>query len=237
MLSKIMWFNSLCATDFYAPAIRDCSVSVCSNPSGELEAKVILNHDFLFPLPLRITEARHAFREMEDSLVLNNKREILRHVTHYLPTSTPTALLTRAGVPYVPGSLVKEYEFEDNSFTISFVSKEGEHFQYVGAFDTVMQFDTDDDKYSLELDLGRGMEAGVTAESGELYEFCIEKMVIHTGPIRHDIENNANAIRQVFVRYGPKLEFTGFEWDTNEKVVEFNNTSGVGIEKVELHGI
>ena len=91
MLSKIMWFNSLCATDFYAPAIRDCSVSVCSNPSGELEAKVILNRNFLFPLPLRITEARHAFRELEEALVLNNKREILRHVTHYLPTSTPTA--------------------------------------------------------------------------------------------------------------------------------------------------
>jgi hypothetical protein len=234
-----MWFNSLCATDFYAPAIRDCSVSVCSNPSGELEAKVILNRDFLFPLPLRITEARHAFKEIKDSVVFNNKREILRHVTHYLPTSTPTALLTRAGNPYIPGSLAKEYEIEDNFFTISFVSAEGEHFQYVGAFDTVMQFDTDDDKYSLELDLGRAMEGGVTAEGGELYEFSIEKIVIHTGPIRHDIENNANAIRQLFARYGPRLAFTGFEWDTvtNEKVVEFNNTSGVGIERVALHGI
>jgi hypothetical protein len=198
-----------------------------------------LNRNFLFPLPLRITEARHAFKEIKDSVVFNNKREILRHVTHYLPTSTPTALLTLAGNPYTPGSLAKEYEIEDNSFTISFVSAEGEHFQYVGAFDTVMQFDTDDDKYSLELDLGRAMEGGVTAEGGELYEFSIEKMIIHTGPIRHDIENNANAIRQLFARYGPRLAFTGFEWDTvtNEKVVEFNNTSGVGIERVALHGI
>jgi hypothetical protein len=98
-----------------------CSVSL---DTEELRAKVILNSDFLFQLQLRITEARHAFCEMEEPLILNNKREILRHTTHYLPTSTPTALLTQEGVPYVPNfnTLPGEYEIPDNFFTILFVS-------------------------------------------------------------------------------------------------------------------
>jgi hypothetical protein len=177
-----------------------CSVSI---DTDELRAKVIQNSNFLFQLPLRITEALHSFRELEEALVLNNKREILLHATHYLPTSTPTVLLTREGVPYVPNFtlLPRGTRIEDNFFTISFVLGEGKNFQYVGIFDTVMEFESDNDKYRLDLDLGRNMEASVTSASGKLYEFGIEKMVMHTGSLRHEIENNAKAIHQLFMLY------------------------------------
>ena len=115
---------------------------------------------------------------------------------------------------------------------------EGKNFQYVGIFDTVMEFESDNDKYRLDLDLGRNMEASVTSASGKLYEFGIEKMVMHTGSLRHEIENNAKAIHQLFMLYDQRLEFGCFEWDTisDEKTVEFHNTSGVGIKHIELHG-
>ena len=231
------WINSATAVNFHEPTLLFCSVSL---DAQDLKAKVILNRDFLFPLPLRITEARHPHDG--DQLIFTNKRDIVQHARHYLPTSTPTALLRRDGTPYVPNfnTLPDEYELPDNFFTISFVSAEGEHFQYVGVFDTVMEFESDGDKYLLELDLGVNMEAGITASpGGELYEFAIERMVLHTGSLRDDIADNPRAIRRLLVRYGPRIEFTCMEWDTvtNEKSIEFNNTSGVGIEHIELRGI
>ena len=91
------WINSCTAVHFHEPTLMFCSVSL---DTQDLKAKVILNHDFLFPLPLRITEARHSY--MGDQLVFTNKREIVQHATHYLPTSTPTALLRLDSTPYVP---------------------------------------------------------------------------------------------------------------------------------------
>jgi hypothetical protein len=228
------WINSGTAVHFHEPTLMFCSVSL---DAQDLKAKVILNKDFLFPLPLRIIEARHTY---DDQLIFTSKRDIVQHARHYLPTSTPTALLRRDGTPYVPNfnTLPDEYERPDNFFTISFVSAEGEHFQYAGVFDTVIEFECDDDKYLLELDLGVNMEAGVTASpGGELYEFAIERMVLHTGTIRQDIADNPRAIRRLFVRYGPSLEFTCLQYDHDDKSVEFRNASGVGIENIELHGI
>jgi hypothetical protein len=174
-------------------------------------------------------------------LVLNAQREIWRHVTHYLPTSTPTALLTREGIQYVPNfdTFAREYEVADNVFTISLVTEDGKHFQYVGHFDMVMEFESNNDKYCLELDLGTAMEAGVVGPEGDFYEFNIEKMVMHTGYMCHEVINNGHSIRQLFVRYGPRLEFTCFDWNpiTNEKTIEFDNRSGVGIEHMQLEGI